>query len=215
MDSNEIIILDVVNNVNDAYILQTLLTSENKINKLKNLLIKVIDIFNKINIKWWADGGTLLGLIRNNSIIPWDDDIDIGMLLTEENKINDNINVFNINGLRIRRNRTDAYWQIDLLPEDKNINEKLNEIHIDLFLYKNIDNILYNTDIRFMNSDINSGHCNITYQYSNLFPLIKKKFYDFYINCPNNYDIILTNSIGENYLTSRIIKKNNKIYKIL
>ncbi|BDV03328.1 MAG: hypothetical protein HPPSJP_0490 [Candidatus Hepatoplasma scabrum] len=40
----------------------------------------------KNNIKWWAHSGTLLGLIRDNKLIPWDDDIDMGMKLYDFRK---------------------------------------------------------------------------------------------------------------------------------
>lgn len=45
----------------------------------REAFIKVIEIFNKNNIPFWLEYGTLLGCIRNKDFIDIDDDIDLGM----------------------------------------------------------------------------------------------------------------------------------------
>ena len=45
--------------------------------KLKRILVDTVSIFEKHGIKYWLDFGTLLGIIRDKELIPWDHDADI------------------------------------------------------------------------------------------------------------------------------------------
>jgi phosphorylcholine metabolism protein LicD len=40
---------------------------------------KNIAVMNKVGISFWVEGGTLLGALRDQKLIPWDHDLDFGM----------------------------------------------------------------------------------------------------------------------------------------
>lgn len=52
-----------------------------------NLLSKLLEVCEIYNLKIWAEGGTLLGAVREKGFIPWDDDIDMAMLRDDYNKL--------------------------------------------------------------------------------------------------------------------------------
>ena len=54
------------------------------INELRRIELEILDhvarFCDERGIKWFLIGGTLIGAVRHKGFVPWDDDIDIGML---------------------------------------------------------------------------------------------------------------------------------------
>ena len=51
------------------------------------LLRDVTTEMESANIPYWLEGGTLLGIIRENRILPWDNDMDISMYKIDQKKL--------------------------------------------------------------------------------------------------------------------------------
>lgn len=51
------------------------------------MLKKLLEVCKKHNLRIWAEGGTLLGAVREHGFIPWDDDIDMAMPREDYDKL--------------------------------------------------------------------------------------------------------------------------------
>ena len=122
---------------------------EIKLDELKKIQIKILDYVNKFckenNINYWIDCGTLLGAIRHSGYIPWDDDIDIGMLRNDYDKF---LNLFNKTSSRYKliasENSSDYYYAFGKVIDTKTVLYEPDEktgvktgVYIDVFIYDN------------------------------------------------------------------------------
>ena len=64
--------------------------AEGQLRTIQKANLEILKRFEKIcednNIKYWMDFGTLLGAIRHKGFIPWDDDLDVGMMRDDYEK---------------------------------------------------------------------------------------------------------------------------------
>ena len=138
-------------------------------------------IFNKIlekhNIKYVAVAGTSLGLTRHGGIIPWDNDIDIGFLENEWEKLNSIKDILIENGLAIH-----------IPPKNhSSYNKQMHFGKMDCFKLTKINNSFY--------KGVAETFCSVD-EYNNV---VKQVFGYTYIYAPFNNHQSLKERYGENY----------------
>ena len=82
----------------------------------RRLLLDAVDIFNAADLPYAVDAGTLLGLVRDGDLIPWDNDIDLMLPIEARSALRQLHWAFRRRGWRISRTyrqsfATDA-WRV-------------------------------------------------------------------------------------------------------
>ena len=171
---------------------------------VQTLCLELLSFINKVcikyDVKWWLDYGTLLGSIRHENFIPWDDDIDIGMMRKdyhrfieiiydeiEKNNLTDYIDV----GYRWRKfNGKDINSFLQFYMRDEKIGEHPLLAGVDVFPYDFMKDYDENT----FGSSYNASH-------RNFYQMLCKgfKFSDLYMGL--DYSEVIDNYYQELNLT--------------
>ena len=94
---------------------------------------QTVQILNNNNINFWLCHGTLLGIIRENRLLPWDHDIDFGIWSDEHSK-EEILKIFSNN----------VEFQQTIVPEEMdNLNFFAGDKRIDINFYNRNNKIAY------------------------------------------------------------------------
>lgn len=149
------------------------------------MLYDVHQILVNNNITYWADGGTLLGSVRHGGIIPWDDDIDIGILSKDIRKFLKLKKQFKKCGYSI----CERFFGYKIFCTNrKKIKIDDHEVcysfpFIDVLLYRQFSNGTY----RLSRKDAREEWPKEVWKKQDLFPITSYKFGSYEILGPNNY----------------------------
>lgn len=109
--------------------------------KQLSILKEVAKLCKKNNIRYYALGGTLLGAVRHQGFIPWDDDLDIGMPRPDYEKflkiVGNHIGNYSIHTCYNDKDFIYPYIRIQdpsvILRRDNTKNKTLQELWVDVF----------------------------------------------------------------------------------
>ena len=65
---------------------------ENHLATMKECLADIAALFNEANIPWWIDCGSCLGALRYGGVIPWDNDIDVSVMIHDFENVRRTLN---------------------------------------------------------------------------------------------------------------------------
>ena len=143
----------------------------------------IFPLLEKLKVEYWAIGGTLLGAIRHQTLIPWDIDIDLAITPEEYFRLTSMIEVINL--------INPEYQWVDMKCPGIRVYYREQAV-IDIFTmdYLDKDTLAYSDHYlpdktpTFFNHQV----CfpKIKVKANDIFPLKKYKFNDFKINGPRN-----------------------------
>ncbi len=100
--------------------------------RLSLLLQDTVGILNQHNISYWADCGTLLGLIRENQLLEWENDIDLGVMVNKgDSRQKECIeSIFSNKGYVVRR-----------FKDHTNVSKEGDDVYLDINYYYKLDDM--------------------------------------------------------------------------
>ncbi|GAB7225731.1 hypothetical protein VoSk93_49520 [Vibrio owensii] len=166
---------------------------------LLNILRDVTKVLEDNKIRYFINYGTFLGSVRHKGIIPWDTDIDIGILKSDLDKVYEALVANCPNNYLIKM--SGGFLRVYL--------SKNNSLHLDFDIWHEEGEVIT------MYHDLQHG--SLSCKMEDVFPTKKYEFYDLYLQGPKKLTM-LEQSYGDEYKTVAYKKwgyKAIKKYKLI
>ena len=153
---------------------------------LYRLIKSLHDFFTLAKIPYWITGGTLLGAVRHNGLIPWDDDGDVCVLKEEIPKLRKLSKKLEPLGYYLEES-DDGTWYFS---DDT-------DFGIDVFIMVKLNRITTFHDPGWRVD--NAGGINCYFINKHLYPLKLVRFGNFYVYAPNHSILHLNTCYGKTW----------------
>ena len=130
LDKNKIIKLYVNESKTQFY-------SQEKREKSEHFMLDIAKLLDKNYIRYYIDHGTLLGIVRDNCLIPWDKDIDFAVLIEDKAKIIDLID--NYLASYVHPNCKKNKWNYKIAKNNIIVENKKKSLFVEMQIFNNSD----------------------------------------------------------------------------
>ena len=173
-------------------------------NELYRMMKFIHDLLTKHKIKYFICGGTLLGAIRHQGIIPHDDDGDICILRKDVPKFRKLISYFDKHGYDVDEGDDDEDKEADVRCKNKKDSctwfiqgRNDNSLGCDVFVMEKKGNKFTYADPKWVNETNGGKKC--YFDSKHLFPLLPYRYGNFYLYGPHNAILHLNTCYGTDW----------------
>jgi phosphorylcholine metabolism protein LicD len=173
-------------------------------NSERNDTLELLQFFDgfckRHDIKYFTMYGTLIGQIRHGGFIPWDDDVDVGIMQCDSKKLVDNFASSKFSLYKVG----DGFYKVFFSAKNKIGRHKWSWPFLDIFVFDRVSNGKITKTSKLIDNDASHLACRYDdqahkYKYTDIFPLKNNKFENISLPTPHNPHQLLTSLYGSDW----------------